>query len=174
MFNNIFVYELPYISTKNDKGLVGCYQPMCSTTMNNAKEFEKPFVYVNVKPDDDTYVSGDLAVISFGDNGELLEPYIYKDAQRKVECYISKNIWVEKVEGKIVKVIYTSTCWSGDWRTYYVEDDNIVKIVDTYHGMNKCYITFEKGFVSEIEYSRRKWISGYKIGDFAPKLDELI
>ena len=174
MFNNIFVYELPYISTKNDKGLVDCYQPMCSTTMNNPNEFEKPFVYVNVKPDDDTYVSGDLAVISFGDNGELLEPYIYKDAQRKVECYISNNIWVEKVEGKIVKVIYTGTCWSGDWRTYYVEDGNIVKILDTYHGMNRCYITFEKGFVSEIEYSRRKWISGYKIGDFAPKLDELI
>ena len=174
MFNNIFVYELPYISTKNDKGLVGCYQPMCSTTMNNAKEFENPFVYVNVKPDDDTYVSGDLAVILFGDNGELLEPYIYKDAQRKVECYISKNIWVEKVEGKIVKVIYTSTCWSDDWRTYYVEDDNIVKIIDTYHGINRRYITFKDGVISSIEYSRRKWNTVYKIGDRAPTLDELI
>ena len=147
---------------------------MCSTTMNNAKEFEKPFVYVKVNPDDDTYVSGDLAVISFGDNGELLEPYIYEDAERKVECYISKNIWVEKVEGKIAKVVYTGTCWSDDSRTYYVEDNNIVKIVATYHGMNRCYITFKDGFVSSIEYSRRNWITGYKIGDRAPKLDELI
>ena len=74
---------------------------MCSTTMNNAKEFEKPCVYVKVNPDDDTYVSGDLAVISFGDNGELLEPYIYEDAERKVECYISKNICTKRSIARI-------------------------------------------------------------------------
>jgi hypothetical protein len=142
--------------------------------MKDAEEYENLLIYVRVEPDDSTYVSGKLAVVSFGDDGELLEPYIYKDADRKVECYISKNIWVEKVKGKIVKVVYTSDCRSDYWRTYYIGNYNIVQIIDTYHGMNKCYITFEDGFVSAIEYTRSKYISGYNIGDVAPTLEELI
>ena len=147
---------------------------MCSKTMDDANGFEEPVVYVNLKADDDTYVSGDLAVVSFGDEGELLEPYIYKDDERTVECYISKNIWVEKVKGKIVKVVYTSTCWSDDSRTYYVENDKVISITDTYHGMNRCYITFEDGCVSNIQYSRRNYGCRYNIGDAAPTLEELI
>jgi hypothetical protein len=129
-------------------------------------------VILHVPMGDDTYVYGDMEC-EVDENGEGIEPFIYKEDDRTVECYMSKNLYIEKVKNKITKVVYTCTSWSDDYDKYDIENGKVVYLETTEHGMNRAYITYENGVISEIKYSRRKF-GCYAIGDKAPLLEELI
>ena len=129
-------------------------------------------VIIHVYPDDDTYVDGDMEC-EVDENGNGIEPFIYKDEERTVQCYVSLNLYIEKVENEITKVVHTSTSSSDDKDTYDIVNDEVVYLETTEHGMNRAYITFDNGAVSKITYSRRKF-GLYCVGDLTPLLCELI
>ena len=129
-------------------------------------------VILHVHLDDNTYVYGDMEC-EVDENGKGIEPFIYKDEERTVECYVSKNIYIEKVNNKITKVVHTATSWSDDSDTYDIVNNEVVYLESTEHGMNRAYITYENGSISKITYSRREF-GMYAVGDFAPLLCELI
>ena len=129
-------------------------------------------VILHVPMDDNTYVFGDMEC-EVDENGKEIEPYIYKDDERTVECYVSLNLYIEKVENEITKVVHTSTCWSDDMDTYHIVNDEVVYLVTTEHGMNRAYITYENGSISKITYSRKEF-GMYAVGDLTPLLCELI
>ena len=129
-------------------------------------------VIIHVHHDDHTYVYGDMEC-EVDKNGNGIEPFIYKDEKRTVECYVSQYLYIEKVEDKITKVVHTATCWSDDRDTYEIVNDEVVYLESTEHGMNRAYITYENGVISKIKYSRRKYGS-FEVGDLSPLLCELI
>jgi uncharacterized protein YuzB (UPF0349 family) len=126
-------------------------------------------VILHIDSDDDTYVYGDMEC-EVDENGKPIEPYIYKEDERTVECYMSENLYIEKENNEITKVVHTGTCSSDD---YDIEDGEVVYLETTEHGMNRAYITYEDGVIFEIQYSRRVF-GRYAVGDFAPLLKELI
>ena len=129
-------------------------------------------VIIHVNRDDDTYVYGDMEC-EVDENGKGIEPFIYKDEERTVECYVSQYLYIEKVEDKITKVVRTAPSWSDDRNTYEIVNDEVVYLESTEHGMNRAYITYENGVISKITYSRRKYGS-FEVGDLSPLLCELI
>jgi hypothetical protein len=129
-------------------------------------------VVIYVHADDDTYVHGNMEC-ELDENENGIEPFIYKDEFRTVECYLSKNLFIEKENDKISKVVHTATCWSDDYDEYTVVNGEIVYEVGTEHGMNRVYITYECGVIADIQYSRRAF-GMYKIGQLAPLLHELM
>jgi len=129
-------------------------------------------VVVHIHADDDTYVDGDMECEVDGD-GNGIEPFIYKDDERTVECYVSTHLYIEKVENEITKVVHTCTCWSDDRDTYDIVNGEVVHLETTEHGMNRAYITYKDGAVSKITYSRREFGMD-AVGDRAPLLCELI
>jgi hypothetical protein len=129
-------------------------------------------VAIYVGPDDHTYVYGHMECEIDG-NGKGIEPFIYKDGKRIVECFVSKHLYIEKEDNKITKVVHTCTCWSDDYDEYTIEDGKVVYLESTEHGMNRAYITYKEGIASEITYSRRKF-GCFAVKDVAPVLSELI
>jgi hypothetical protein len=127
---------------------------------------------IYVHADDNTYVEGNMEC-EFDEDENGIEPFIYTDAYRTVECYLSKNLFIEKENDKISKVVHTATCWSDDYDEYTVVNGEIVYEVGTEHGMNRVYITYESGVIADIQYSR-KVFGMYKIGDAAPLLHQLM
>jgi hypothetical protein len=129
-------------------------------------------VIIHVHRDDDTYVDGDMEC-EVDENGNGIEPFIYKDEKRTVECYVSQHLYIEKVEDIITKVVHTQTSWSDDRDTYEIVNDEVVYLESTEHGMNRAYIIYESGVISKITFSRRKFGS-FEVGDLSPLLCELI
>jgi hypothetical protein len=129
-------------------------------------------VILHVDSDDHTYVYGDMEC-EVDKDGKGIEPFIYKEDARTVECYVSKHLYIEKENNEITKVVHTCTSWSDDYDKYDIEDGVVVYLETTEHGMNRAYITYENGVISDIEYSRREF-GCYAIGDLAPLLKELI
>jgi hypothetical protein len=82
-------------------------------------------VIIHVHRDDDTYVYGDVEC-EVDENGNGIEPFIYKDEKRTVECYVSQHLYIEKVEDIITKVVHTQTSWSDDRDTYEIVNDEVV------------------------------------------------
>jgi hypothetical protein len=129
-------------------------------------------VILHVHSDDHTYVYGDMEC-EVDENGKGIEPYIYKQEDRTVECYVSEHLYIEKKNNEITKVVHTATCWSDDRDKYDIDNGEVVYLETTEHGMNRAYITYEDGVISDIEYSRREF-GCYAVGDKAPLLKELI
>jgi hypothetical protein len=129
-------------------------------------------VILHVDSDDHTYVYGDMEC-EVDENGKGIEPFIYKEDERTVECYVSKHLYIEKEQNEITKVVHTCAYWSDDYDKYDIEDGLVVYLETTERRMNRAYITYENGVISDIKYSRRKF-GCYAIGDFAPLLEELI
>tara|TARA_B110000503_G_scaffold123770_1_gene189657 strand:+ start:708 stop:1100 length:393 start_codon:yes stop_codon:yes gene_type:complete len=129
-------------------------------------------VILHVPMDDHTYVYGDMEC-EVGEDGKAIEPFIYKDGDRTVECYVSKRLYIEKENDEITKVVHTATCYSDDRDIYDIENDEVVYLETTEHGMNRGYITYENGIISEIAYSHGVF-GMYAIGDLTPLLCELI
>ena len=129
-------------------------------------------VIIHVYPDDDTYVDGDMEC-EVDENENEIEPYIYKDEKRTVECYVSKHLYIEKEKNVITKVVHTCTSWSDDYDKYDIKNGEVVYLETTEHGMNRGYITYKNGIISKITYSRREF-GCYEIGDNAPKLSMLL
>jgi len=127
---------------------------------------------VHVHMDDDTYVHGDMEC-EMREDGTPVEPFIYTDAKRTVECHVSKHLYVEKVAGDITKVVHTQTSWSDDRDTYQIVNGEVVQQTSTEHGMNRAYIDFEDGVISEITYSRRRF-GVFAVGRPAPELCDLL
>ena len=127
---------------------------------------------VHVHQSDNTYEEGDMEC-EVGADGDNMEPFIYRDDERTVECYVSKNLYIEKVENKITKVVHTCTSWSDDRDTYDIVNDEVVYLESREHGMNRAYITYANGAISKITYSRREF-GMYAVGDKTPLLCELI
>ena len=129
-------------------------------------------VILHVPMDDHTYVYGDMEC-EVDEDGNGIEPFIYKEGARTVECYVSKNLYIEKEKNEITKVVHTCTCYSDDCDIYDIENDEVVYLETTENGMNRGYITYKNGAISDIKYSRRKF-GCYAVGDKAPLLEELI
>lgn len=129
-------------------------------------------VVLHVFDDDHTYVSGDMEC-ELDENGKGIEPFIYKEDNRTVECYVSKYLYIEKENNEITKVVHTCTSWSDDSDTYIIENDKVISVISTEHGMNRAYIDYENGAISKVTYSRREF-GCFAIGDFAPLLQQLI
>jgi hypothetical protein len=132
-------------------------------------------VVIHVQRDDHTYVDGDMEC-ELDENGDGIEPFIYKkeEGDVTVECYVSKYLYIERAKGgEITKVVHTCTCWSDDWDAYTIQNEKVVGLVSTEHGMNRVYINYTNGAISKIEYPRREF-GCFKIGDHAPDLDDLI
>lgn len=129
-------------------------------------------VVVHTHGGDNIYVDGDMECEVDG-GGNWIEPFIYKDDERTVECYVSRNLYIEKVENEITKVVHTSTSWSDDRDTYDIANEEVVHLESTEHGMNRAYITYKDGAISKITYSRREFGMD-AVGDRAPLLCELI
>jgi hypothetical protein len=136
------------------------------------EQFRLKMVIIHVNADDDTYAYGDMEC-ELDANGKGIEPFIYKDGNRTIECFVSKHVYIEKEDNKLTKVVHTSTSWSDDWDTYTIKDDKVVHLESTEHGMNRRYIYYTDGIASDIEYSRRVFGSA-AIGDRAPLISELI
>jgi hypothetical protein len=122
--------------------------------------------------DDHTYADGEMEC-EVDKDGELIEPFIYKEDGVTVECYVSKNIYIEKVKNVITKVVHTGTTWGDDYDKYYIVNREVVYLETMKHGINRVYITYGDGVISEIKYSRREF-GCYALGDKAPMLEELI
>jgi hypothetical protein len=129
-------------------------------------------VILHIDSDDHTYVDGDMEC-EVDKDGEPIEPYIYKEEGRTVECYVSEHLYIEKKNNEITKVVHTATCWSDDYDKYDIENGEVVYLETTEHGMNRAYITYEDGVISEIKYARLEF-GCYAVGDKAPLLKELI
>jgi hypothetical protein len=129
-------------------------------------------VILHVDSDDHTYVYGDMEC-EVDENGKPIEPYVYKEDERTVECYVSKHLYIEKEKNEITKVVHTATCYSEDRDIYEIVNDEVVYLETTEHGMSRAYITYENGAIVDITYSRDEF-GLYCIGDFAPLLCELI
>jgi hypothetical protein len=129
-------------------------------------------VILHVPMDDDTYVYGDMEC-EMDEDGNGIEPYIYKEDARTVECYMSMNLYIEKEKNEITKVVHTCTSWSDDYDKYDIVKGEVVYLETTEHGMNRAYITYKNGAISDIKYSRRKF-GMYVIGEKAPLLSALI
>jgi hypothetical protein len=129
-------------------------------------------VVIHVEPDDGTYVYGDMEC-DVDEHGAGIEPFIYTDGNRIVECFVSKKLYIEKEDNKITNVIHTSTSWSDDWDKYTICNDKVIHLESTEHGMNRAYITYLDGVTSNIEYSRRTF-GRFAIGDKAPVLCDLV
>ena len=129
-------------------------------------------VILHVPMDDDTYVYGDMEC-DVDEDGNGIEPFIYKDNARTVECYVSKSLYIEKKKNEITKVVHTGTCWSDDYDKYDIVNGEVVYLETTEHGMNRGYITYEEGVISKITFARREF-GMYAVGDKAPLLEELI
>jgi hypothetical protein len=128
-------------------------------------------VIIHVPLDDHTYVYGDMEC-NVGEDGKGIEPLIYKEDERTVECYVSDHLYIEKKNNVITKVVHTATSWSDDYDKYDIENGEVVYLESTEHGMNRAYITYANGVISDIEYSRRKF-GCYAIGNLAPTLEQL-
>jgi hypothetical protein len=130
-------------------------------------------VIIHVHLDDNTYVDGDMEC-ELDEDKNGIEPFIYRDESRTVECYLSRNLFIERGnDERISKVVHTGTCWSDDYDEYTIEDGKVVYEEGTEHGMNRVYITYECGVIADIKYSR-KVFGMYKIGDSAPVLHEIM
>ena len=128
-------------------------------------------VVVQVGLDDHTYVCGDMECELDGD-GEPIEPFIYKDGNRTVECFVSQYLYIEKEDSNITKVVHTCTSWSDDSNQYTIKNDKVVYLQSSEHGMNRAYITYTNGTASKIIYSQRQF-GKFAIGDEAPLLSDL-
>jgi hypothetical protein len=129
-------------------------------------------IILHVHSDDHTYVYGDMEC-EVDKNGKAIEPYIYKEEERTAECYVSEHLYIEKKNNEITRVVHTCTCLSDDYDKYDIEHGEVVYLETTEHGMNRAYITYEDGVISDIKYARRKF-GCYVVGDKAPLLKELI
>jgi hypothetical protein len=131
-------------------------------------------VVIHVLPDDHTYKFGDMEC-DLDDNGDGIEPFIHKDGDVTVECYVSKHLYIERATGEeITKVVHTCTCWSDDSDSFTIQNNKVVFLDSTEHGINHVYINYDtEGVTSKIEYSRREF-GCFKIGQHAPDLDDLI
>jgi len=129
-------------------------------------------VVIRVEPDDHTYVYGDMECELDGD-GKPIEPFIYKDDNRTVECFVSLHLYIQKEDSEITKVVHTCTSWSDDSNEYTISNDKVVHLQSTEHGMNRVYITYTNGTASKIIYTRRQF-GTFALGDEAPLLSDLI
>jgi hypothetical protein len=129
-------------------------------------------VIIRVGDDDGSYVSGDMEC-EVDKDGEHIEPYIFKEDNRIVECYVSGGLYIEKENNEITKVVHTGTCWSDDYDIYEIEDGVVVHLETTEHGMNRGYMTYGNGVISNITFARREF-GDFAIGDLAPQLEELL
>jgi hypothetical protein len=129
-------------------------------------------VVIHVELDDGTYVYGDMEC-ELDEHGAGIEPFIFEDDNRTVECFVSKGLYIEKVDNKITKVVHTGTSWSDDYDEYTIHNDKVTYLESTEHGMNRVYIIYTNGIASKIDYSRRTF-GRFAIGDTAPSLNELI
>jgi hypothetical protein len=129
-------------------------------------------VAIYVGSDDHTYVYGDMEC-ELDMDGKKIEPFIYKDGERTVECFVSKNRYIEKEDNKITKVVHTCTSWSDDYDAYTIENGEVVHLESTEHGMNRVYITYKDSVASDITFSRREF-GCFALGDLAPRLYKLV
>jgi hypothetical protein len=84
-------------------------------------------------------------------DGNSLEPFIYKN--------------------QIKTVMHTHL--NDEHTIYEIEKGKVVYLETMDHDMNRAYITYENGLISEITYSCHKF-GMFAIGDLAPNLCELI
>jgi hypothetical protein len=158
----------PYIY-KEEGRMVECYVSEHLYIEKENNEITK-VVHIGTCCSDDYDIDYDEV---FDENGKPIEPYIYKEEERTVECYVSEHLYIEKKNNEITRVVHTSTCWSDDYDKYDIEDGEVVYLETTEHGMNRAYITYENGVISDIKYAHRVF-GCYAVGDLAPMLKELI
>ena len=85
---------------------------------------------------DDTYIFGDLTFkADFNEEQQIFnEPYIREDGETMINYYPSKKLFVIYYDNVIVKIIFTSTCWSDDFIEYYICDNVAFSCNENYHG----------------------------------------
>jgi hypothetical protein len=134
---------------------------------------------INILHDDHTYVYGNMMAKKV--DGNFVEPYYYYGAPEindSDDCityyYPSINRFIVYHNDVLIRIVNTCTSWSDDYDKYEIEDNKISKITMTEHGMNRCYITCENGFVSDIKFTRKNFgIGNIKLNGPAPKLESI-
>jgi hypothetical protein len=145
------------------------------TAASCSEQLPLKMVVIHVHRDDHTYVHGDMEC-ELDENGDGIEPFIYKDGDVTVECYVSEHLYIERATGEeITKVVHTlSGSWSDDYDAYTIKNEKVVFQDSTEHGMNHVEINYDTGGIAtNIKYSRREF-GMFKIGQDAPSLKSLI
>ena len=86
---------------------------------------------------DDTYIYGDLTFKADFDEEKqkFKEHYVREEDENSiVKYYPSKKLFVVYFDNDIVKIIFTSTCWSDDFVEYYVLNNVAFLCNENYHG----------------------------------------
>jgi len=94
---------------------------------------------------------GDRIYIKYDDKKYLIS---ITDDNKIIHYYNSDNIFIIfNKKNKIEKIIHTMTCWSDDYIIYYIENDNIIKSIESYHGIRKLYINYENNIIKDFKYN---------------------
>jgi|694.fasta_scaffold42124_13 hypothetical protein len=106
--------------------------------------------------DDDTYIYGGLQFEAEYDENKkvFLEPYTRREIDITIKYYPSKHLFVCYNESdEIIRLVFTMTCWSDDFRDYTIRNNSAIMYDEVYHGRmrfkNKaCDVDFNK-FITE-------------------------
>lgn len=129
------------------------------------------FVDVLVESDDNTYLYGDRYFKALSVDGVICEPFFLKDNNEIVAFYSSKDLFVVYVDGNIVSVIYTMTCWSDDFARYSFVNGVLTELFETCHGVRTVTVSFVDGVASSVVFGGRKFRS-FAVGRKAPNFDD--
>ena len=141
---------------------------------------ETKWCVIEVEFDDHTYVAGTMYAKL--EEGKPMEPYEYYQKANDhdpigsyTEYYPSINKFlVIDVNDNLIRIVETSTCRSDDRIVYTIQNNEIVRIDESYKGVNGLNIEYIDGKVSEFTYTRRKYGIAPKIGDLAPSIENII
>jgi hypothetical protein len=70
------------------------------------------------------------------------------------------NLYIEKENDEITKVVHTATCYNDDRDIYDIENGEVVYLETTEHSMLRAYITYKNHVISDITYSLRMFAVG--------------
>ena len=129
------------------------------------------FTDVFVESDDNTYLYGDRYFKALSVDGKLCEPYYLKDNDEIIAFYPSQDLFVVYVDGNIVNVIYTMTCWSDDFAKYSFVNGVLTELFETCHGSRSVTVSFVDGVASGVVFGWRKFGS-FAVGRKAPSFDD--
>ena len=129
------------------------------------------FVDIFIDSDDNTYIYGDRNYKAIVNDGVVCEPYYLKDDDKIISFYPSQNLFIVYVNGNIVNIIYTMTCWSDDFAMYTFNDGILLELHETSHGFRNVIVSYENGLASSVTYHGRKF-GKFAIGRPAPDFSD--
>lgn len=126
-------------------------------------------VKVFVESSDHTYVHGNMTVQDYGPELGRSPYYVYRGKAEEsdpigcITLYFHKhNVFVVIKPGgtkdnnkNIIRIVETSTCWSDDYNKWEFDNGQLVKIIETEHGLNRGTITIKDGKTTHIDYGGR-------------------